>query len=82
MFVKTKMSLYSTKFDKFYLFIGAGKFWFGFFYPFIGEKIFGKQNCIALIDFFSQQLWICIALNDTFFSIAAHLWPGGMHIFG
>jgi hypothetical protein len=49
------MSLYSTKFDKFYRFIGAGKFWFGFLYRFIGEKIFGKQNCIALIDFFLKN---------------------------
>jgi hypothetical protein len=55
MFVKTKMSLYSKKFDKFYRFIGAGKFWFGFLYRFIGEKIFGKQNCIALIDFFLKN---------------------------
>jgi hypothetical protein len=27
-----------------YRFIGAEKFMFGFFYRFIGEKIFGQQN--------------------------------------
>jgi hypothetical protein len=58
-----------------YRFIGAEKFLFGFFYRFIGEKNFGQQNCIALIDFFSQKLCICIALIDTFLSIAAHLCP-------
>jgi hypothetical protein len=41
-----------------YCFIGAGKYFFGFFYRFIVEKNFGQQNCIALID--------------TFLSIAAH----------
>jgi hypothetical protein len=65
------MSLYRTKLDQFYRFIGAGKFLFGFFYRFIGDKNFGQQNCIALFDFFSQKLCICIALNDTFLSIAA-----------
>jgi hypothetical protein len=35
-----------------YRFIGAGKLVFGFFYRFIGEKIFAQQNGIALFDFF------------------------------
>jgi hypothetical protein len=39
-----KMSLYLTKLDQFYRFIGAGKFLFGFFYRFIGDKTFGQQN--------------------------------------
>jgi hypothetical protein len=52
-------------------FIGAGKFLFGFFYRFIGDKNFGQQKCIALFDFFRQKLGI--TLNDTFLSIAAHL---------
>jgi hypothetical protein len=67
------MSLYSTKLDRLYRFIGAGKFLFGFFYHFIGDKNFGLQNCIAFFGFFSQKLCICIALNDTFLNIAAHL---------
>jgi hypothetical protein len=54
--------------------IGAGKFLFGFFYRFIGDKKFGQQNCIALSDFFLKKFRICIALNDTFLSIAAHHW--------
>jgi hypothetical protein len=68
------MSLYSTKLDQLYRFI-AGKIILSrnFFYRFIGDKTFGQQNCIALFDFFSRKLCICIALNDTFFSIAAHL---------
>jgi hypothetical protein len=52
------MSLYSTKFDQFYRFIGAGKFLFGFFYRFIGDKNFGEQNCIALFDFFSKIVYL------------------------
>ncbi len=63
---------------RFYRFIGAGKFLFGFFYCFIGDKNFGQQNCIALFDFFSQKFGICIALNDTFLSIAAHRWWAGI----
>ena len=57
---------------RFYRFIGAGKFLFGFFYRFIGDKNFGQQNCIALFEFFSQKFGICIALNYTFLRIAAH----------
>jgi hypothetical protein len=48
MSVETKMSLYRTKLEQFYR-IGAGKFLFGFFYRFIGDKNFGEQNCIAFI---------------------------------
>ncbi len=59
----------------FYRFIGAGKLFFGFFYRFIGEKYFAQQNCIALLDFFSQKMCNGIALIDTFLSIAAHLCP-------
>jgi hypothetical protein len=40
---------------RFYRFIGAGKFLFGFFYRFIGDKNFGQQNCIALFDFFLKN---------------------------
>jgi hypothetical protein len=60
MFVYTKMSLYSTKLAQFYRFIGAGKFLFGFFYRFIGDKNFGQQNCIALFDFFLQN---CVSVS-------------------
>jgi hypothetical protein len=74
MFVETKKSLYRTKLEQFYRLIGAGKFLFGFFYRFIGDKNFGEKNCIALFDFFLKNLCICIALNDTFLSIAAHHW--------
>jgi hypothetical protein len=56
---------------RFYCFIGAGKFLFGFFYRFIGDKNFGQQM-YRFIRFFSQKFGICIALNDTFLSIAAH----------
>jgi hypothetical protein len=58
-----------------YRFIGARKFLIGFFYRFICEKNVGQQNCIAFFDFFSQKLCICIALIDTFLSIAAHHCP-------
>jgi len=54
------MSLYSTKFDKFYRFIGAGKLLSGFFYRFIGDKNFGEQNCIALFDFFLKN---CVSVS-------------------
>jgi hypothetical protein len=40
---------------RFYGFIGAGKFLFGFFYRFIGDKNLGQQNCIALFDFFLKN---------------------------
>jgi hypothetical protein len=50
------MSLYSTKLDQVYRFISAGKFLFGFFYHFIGDKNFGEQNCIALFDFFLSKI--------------------------
>jgi hypothetical protein len=43
---------------RFYHFIGAGKFLFGFFYRFIGDKNFGQQNCIALLDFFSKIVYL------------------------
>jgi hypothetical protein len=36
------------------------KFLFGFFYRFIGEKIFGQQNCIALFDFFLKN---CVSVS-------------------
>ncbi len=51
-----KKSLYSTKLDQLYRFIAAGKFLFGFFYRFIGDKNFGEQNCIALFAFFLKNL--------------------------
>jgi hypothetical protein len=54
------MSLYSTKFDQFYRFIGAGKFLFGVFDRFIGDKNFGEQNCIALFDFFLKN---CVSVS-------------------
>jgi hypothetical protein len=38
-----------------YPFIGAGKYLFGFFYRFIGEKNFAQQNCIALFNFFLKN---------------------------
>ncbi len=50
----------SHKIDHFYRFIGAGKFLFGFFYRFIGEKNFGQQNCIALFDFFLKN---CVSVS-------------------
>jgi hypothetical protein len=43
-----------------YRFTGAEKFLFGFFYRFIGEKNFGQQNCIALIDFFLKN---CVSVS-------------------
>jgi hypothetical protein len=43
-----------------YLFICAGKFFFWFFYRFIGEKNFGQQNCIALFDFFLKN---CVSVS-------------------
>ncbi len=52
------MSLYSTKFDQFYRFIGAGKLLSGFFYRFISDKNFGEPNCIALFDFFSKIVYL------------------------
>jgi hypothetical protein len=36
------------------------KLLFGFFYRFIGEKNFGQQNCIALIDFFLKN---CVSVS-------------------
>jgi hypothetical protein len=54
------MSLYSTKLDQVYRFIGAGKFLFGFFYRFIGDKNFGQQTCIALFDFFLKN---CVSVS-------------------
>jgi hypothetical protein len=36
------------------------KFLFGFFYRFIGEKIFAQQNCIALFDFFLKN---CVSVS-------------------
>jgi len=39
------------------------KFWFSFFYHFIGEKNFGQQNCIALIDFFLKNVLITAILK-------------------
>jgi hypothetical protein len=38
--------------------IGAGKFLFGFFYRFIGDKNFGEQNCITLFDFFLKNVYL------------------------
>jgi hypothetical protein len=60
MFVETKMSLYRTKLEQFYRFIGAGKFLFGFFYRFVGDKNFGEQNCIAFFDFFLKN---CVSVS-------------------
>jgi hypothetical protein len=57
-----------------YRFIGAEKMFVWFFVSLHREKKFCQQNCIALIDFLSQKSCICIALIDTFLSIAAHLW--------
>jgi len=54
------MLLYSTTFDQFYRFIGAGKLLSGFFYRFIGDKNFGEQNCIALFDFFLKN---CVSVS-------------------
>jgi hypothetical protein len=48
------------KFGPIYLFIGAGKFLFGFFYRFIGDKNVGQQNCIALFDFFLKN---CVSVS-------------------
>jgi hypothetical protein len=61
-----------TNLGRFYPFIGAGKFLFGFFYRFIGDENFGEQKLYRFIRFFSQKFGICIAFNDTFLSIAAH----------
>jgi hypothetical protein len=60
MFVETKMLLYHTKLEQFYRFISAGKFVFGFFYRFIGDKNFGEQNCIALFNFFLKN---CVSVS-------------------
>jgi hypothetical protein len=49
-----------SQLDQFYRFIGAGKFLFGFFYRFIGDKNFGQQNCIALFDFFLKN---CVSVS-------------------
>jgi hypothetical protein len=43
-----------------YRFIGAEKIFVWFFYRFIGEKIFGQQNCIALFDFFLKN---CVSVS-------------------
>jgi hypothetical protein len=40
--------------------IAAGKFLFGFFYRFIGDKNFGQQNCIALFDCFLKN---CVSVS-------------------
>jgi hypothetical protein len=66
------MSRYITKLDQLYRFIAGKIILSRNLYRFIGDKNFGQKNCIALLDFFSQKLCICIALNDTFLSIAAH----------
>ncbi len=68
------MSLYSTKFDKFYRFIGAGKLLSGFFLSLHRWQKFWRTKLYRFIRFFSQKLCICIALNDTFLSIAAQHW--------
>ncbi len=43
-----------------YRFIGAGKFFPGFFYRFIGEENLAQQNCTALFDFFLKN---CVSVS-------------------
>ena len=43
-----------------YRFISAEKIFVWFSYRFIGEKIFGQQNCIALFDFFLKN---CVSVS-------------------
>ncbi len=74
MFVLTRISLYSTKFDQFYRFIGGGKIFFRFFLSLHRWQKFWRTKLYRFIRFFPQKLCICIALNDTFLSIAAHHW--------
>ncbi len=40
---------------------------------------FWRTKLYRFIRFFSQKLCICIALNDTFLSIAAHHWSADTH---
>jgi hypothetical protein len=52
------MSLYSTKFDQFYRFIGAGKFLFSFLDRFIGEKILVNKIVSLYSIFFSKIVFL------------------------
>ncbi len=56
-----------------YRFIGAGKFLFCFFLSLHRWKKFWPTKLYRFIRFFSQKLCICIALINTFLSIATHL---------
>jgi hypothetical protein len=49
-----------TNLGRFYCFVVAGKFLFGFFYCFICDKNFGQPNCIALFDFFLKN---CVSVS-------------------
>jgi hypothetical protein len=48
----------SHKIDQFYRFIGAGKFLFGFFYRFIGDKIFANKIVSLYSIFFSKIVYL------------------------
>ncbi len=57
-----------------YRFIGAEKIFVWFFPSLHRWKKFRPTKLYRFIRFFSQKLCICIALIDTFLSIAAYLW--------
>jgi hypothetical protein len=58
MFVQTKMLLYSTTFDQFYRFIGAGKLLFGFSIASSVTKILANIIVSLYSIFFSKIVYL------------------------